>query len=110
MEEVYIITLKVESYFSDESKNVEDTEVIGVTDTERRGLCYLRRFLEESSKYCEYKGQVLTTTEEKCGVVFAEAKRHYGDDSETTYETLIMRKMQLNNMRSPSEEIIDYYF
>lgn len=96
-----------------EDKSWERTEeykkVFGVTDTARRGVCYLKRFLDDDSRYCDYTDHQLTTVENREGVVSAEASRRYTTDYETVRETLTMQRMKLNGMQSPFDEIADVY-
>lgn len=105
---VYVIEFEAESHKKDDYDNIRrEHRVFGVFDTERRALCYLRRFMDEEDT--EYKGQWMKTVERKNAPTSAEATRYY-ECNETHYtETLYMRPMELNVMKSPSDEIINTY-
>lgn len=108
MKEVYVIIFEAYHHKKDGDDH-EEKEVFGVFDTARRGICYLRRFIDEDDEDISYKHHKLTITERKNGYTSAEATRCYESDWEYVTETLSMLPMELNNLRDPESEIIDVY-
>lgn len=114
MNEVYVIEFEAYHHYSGtDMENKTERSVFGVFDTGRRAICYLRRFLDEKDKYLAYFDHYLKTEEDKAGYMSAEARRRYRGEcecyKELVTETLTMRRMQLNELRAPSDEIIDLY-
>ena len=108
---VYVIIFEAyHSMTNCDEQDRKEQEVFGVFDTERRGICYLRRFIDEQDgDYYDYFGHELTVTERKNGHTSAKAIRCYKNEREFVTETLYMRPMKLNDLKSPIDEIIDIY-
>ena len=108
MDKVYVIEFKAyHHYKDDDKKDYELHRVFGVFDTERRALCYLRRFYEADD--IEYKGAYMNTVERKNDSSYADAQRWYDSGEQRITETLCMKPMEINDLRSPEDEIIDTY-
>lgn len=105
---VYVIEFEAESHKNGDYDNIKrEHRVFGVFDTERRALCYLRRFMDEED--IAYKMQRMETVEYKNAPTCAEASRCYECNDTQYKETLYMRPMELNAMGSPYDEIVDTY-
>ena len=108
MDKVYVIEFKAFHHYNDsDTQDYEERRVFGVIDTERRAICYLRRFYEEND--VEYKGGYMQITEHKNGMTEGKAERWYETTTQRITETLFMRPMEINGLHSPQDEIIDTY-
>ncbi len=98
-------------YLNSEREDKKEEGLFGLFDTERRGICYLRRFLDETDM--EYYDHTLKVTEHKDAPTSAEAIRRYkyteNECEVLITETLTMRPLEMNGLRSPHDEIILFY-
>ena len=108
MDEVYIIEFSAyHCYLESDRESYEDKATLGCFDTARRAICYLRRFLSEEDP--NYYDHTITITEDLSGPISAKAVRRYKFNGQLVTETLSMRKIVLNNLKSPSDEILNFY-
>lgn len=113
MKEIYIIEFEeFRCYLHSDRDSDEKSHVLGVFDTGRRAICYLRRFLDEGD-YDDYYGKRLDTSEDENGYVSAKAVRRYkfkDCNGETLVtETMKMKRVAVNGCKSPEEEILGLY-
>lgn len=111
MEKLYLIEFNALHYREgDEEPYREVNAALGVFDTARRAICYLRRFLTEKDEYgVVYYGHRLFLEEDLDGPIKAKAKRRYKYPSEEIREEMTMKIITINDLCSPSEEIQSLY-